>query len=141
MEFSSVTISLFIHSTEDPERLLQQIKTRFGLDDVEVSKEFITGHFGNEIISVKAHIIGKRALQVADKIVESLSGSSRLSVVEQIDRSIDEHDALYLRIDRQTLDDGLLGLSDEEPIRIKLKPKTRSGGRQAMISEYRELLK
>ena len=136
-----MTISFFIHSTEDEDRLLSEIENRFGLRPEEVSSERIMGHFGNEMISVKAHLVGNRAQEVARIIVGALSRTAKNSIRAELERSLDEHDSIYLRLDRQTLGESSLSLSDEEPIRIKLKPKTRSGGRQSMEKQYEELIK
>jgi len=140
MDFSSITVSFFIHSTEDEERLLNLVQSKLGLESEEVSKERIAGHFGNEIVSVKAHVIGSRAQVVATQIFGSLSKLARTSIREELEKSLDEHDALYLRLDRQSLLESSISLSDEEPIRIKLKPKSRGGGRQLVRLGYQELI-
>jgi RNA binding exosome subunit len=139
MNFSSVTISFFIHSTEDEERLLSLVQSKLGLEGEEFSKERITGHFGNEIVSVKGHVIGSRAQIVASQIFGSLSKVARTSIRTELEKSLDEHDALYLRLDRQSLQEPSISLSDEEPIRIKLKPMSRGGGRELIKQEYQEL--
>jgi RNA binding exosome subunit len=141
LDFSSITISFFIHSTEDADRLKKLAMERLGLDSSELNVEKITGHFGNEILSVRAHVIGERAQAVATRIIEQLSKTARDSIRNEIGKALDEHDSLYLRLDRQSLQDPLLSLSDEEPIRIKLKPKGRFGGRQTMKREYEELIR
>jgi RNA binding exosome subunit len=141
MDFSSVTVSYFIHSTEDMDRLLRLVKSKLGLEDEEVSEEKITGYFGNEMISVKAHVIGEQANIVANLIVASLSREAKNSILSELEKSLDEHDSLYLRLDRQTLGEKFLNLSDEEPIRIKFKPKSRSGGRRSIIEQYEELIR
>jgi len=141
MDFSSVTLSFFVHSTEDGDRLLEEIRRRIELKDDEISREIITGYFGNEIISVKARIIGERAQSIAVRILSLLSKTARSEMRTEIEKSLDEHDSLYLRLDRQTLWDSSLSISDQEPLRIKLKPRTRSGGRISMKEQYEELLK
>ncbi|HYB03861.1 MAG TPA: RNA-binding domain-containing protein, partial [Nitrososphaerales archaeon] len=132
-------ISFFIHSTEDEEQLMKLVRDRLGLDPPEISEEKIIGHFGNEILSVKAHVIGPRAQSIAGQILRQLSSAARASIRGEMEKSLDEHDSLYFRLDRQSLHEPLISLSDEEPIRIKLKPKSRSGGRKAMKAEYEEL--
>jgi RNA binding exosome subunit len=140
MEFSSVTISFFIHSTEDEERLMNLVLDKLGVDPSEISGEKITGYFGNEILSVRVHVIGPRARTVAGHILKQLSRTAKEYIRTEIEKSLDEHDSLYLRLNRQSLQGPLMSLSDEEPIRIKLKPKSRFGGRKAMKEEYEELL-
>jgi RNA binding exosome subunit len=140
MEFSSVTISFFIHATEEATRLLELVNNKLRLEEGELTEEKITGYFGNEIVSIRAHLIGPRAKIVSVGIIESLSDQARNSIRAELDRSLDEHDALYLRLDRQSLGDTKISLSDEEPIRIKLKPKNRLGGREIMKLEYEKLI-
>ncbi len=140
MDFSSVTVSFFIHSTEDEVRLRQLVEERLGLEPSELTHEKITGYFGNEILSIRAHVTSPKAQILAERIIEHLSNAARTSIRSDIDKAVDEHDALYLRLDRQSLSNPMLSISDEEPIRIKLKPKGRFGGRQTMIREYEELI-
>jgi RNA binding exosome subunit len=117
------------------------ISQGLGLEESDISKERITGHYGNEIISVKAHIIGPKAQTLARKIVDSLSKEAKSSIRAEIEKSLDEHDSLFLRLDRQSFGGSSVSLSDDEPIRIKLKPKGRTGGRDSMIAHYEELIR
>ncbi|MFI5422136.1 MAG: RNA-binding domain-containing protein, partial [Nitrososphaerales archaeon] len=73
MDFSSVSVSLLVHATEDYDELMKMVKGSLGLEDEEVSTEKIKGYFGNEIVSVKAHIIGRRAKAVGNQIFSRLS--------------------------------------------------------------------
>jgi len=140
LDFSSVTVSFFIHSTEDEDRLMEMVRKRLGLEEDEITREKAVGYFGNEIISIRAHIIGDRAQATSLRIIRLLSKSARTLILSEIEKSLDEHDALYLRLDRQSLKDDFLSISDEEPIRIKLKPKNRFGGRSNMLQEYKDLI-
>jgi RNA binding exosome subunit len=140
VEFASVTISFFIHSTEDETLVEQEVSQTFGLHPGEVSFDKVQGHFGNQMLFAKAHLTGTRAAAVSAVILGKLSERAKSQLEAEIERSTDEHDALYLRLDRQSLSDGL-GISDEEPLRVKLKPKVRAGGRGAMIEAYKEMLK
>ena len=137
-EFSSVTVSFFMHSTEDRERLLSSVSARLGLAKADLETGEMQGHFGNEIVSVKANITGTRGQDVASDMLMYLSKRAKTQTLADLGKSIDEHDALYLRIDRQEIDKEI-AISDQEPIRIKLKPKIR-GSRQSMREGYRELI-
>lgn len=139
LDLSSVTISFFMHSTEDQQRLLATIKSVLGLLDEEIQTEKLEGHFRNEIVSAKAHVTGSRAREVSRVLLGNLSETSRKNLAQELDRSVDEHEALHLRIDRQSLH-GSLELSDVEPIKVKIKPRMRIGGRNSMIQRYRELI-
>lgn len=137
-EFSSVTISFFIHSTEDRERLLTSVSARLRLATEELEIEEVEGHFGNRIVSVKAHITGRRAQDIASNMLTNLSKRAKNQTLADLGRSIDEHDSLYLRLDRQTIE-GAIALSDQEPVRVKLKPKFRES-RESMREGYKELI-
>ncbi len=140
LEFSSVAISFFIHATEDEARLLSNVSSKIGLAGQELKSDVIAGHFGNKITSGKAHGTGMNAQKIASFILANLSPGGKSKLLKELDKSMDEHDALYLRIDRQLIDE-YLSLSDQEPIRIKLKPKSRAGGRETLKKGYIELIK
>ncbi|MDG6996294.1 MAG: hypothetical protein JRN52_10260 [Nitrososphaerota archaeon] len=139
LEFTSVTVSYFIHSTEDESRLVESVRSALGLEESEFRYDRIHGHFGNEMKFAIAHLIGKRANDVSVQIFSRLSPSAKRSLSARLEQSVDEHDALFLRLDRQTIKRSL-SISDEEPVRVKLKPKIRAGGRSKMIEFYREKL-
>ena len=140
VEFSSVTISFLIQATEDEARLLDQVSNQLQLSRENFSVEPMEGHFGNRITVAKAHITGTEADRVTTVLMSSLSQQAKKTLVSELEKSLDEHDALYLRLDRQSLGSEWIGLSDEEPIRVKLKPRIRVGGRRSMMEQYTELI-
>jgi RNA binding exosome subunit len=139
LQMSSVTLSYLIHATEDEDRLNQTILASIGLDSSELYLNTMEGHHGNRVILAKAHLIGKRATEATVRLARNLTPSSKTKLLSELDRSLDEHDALYLRFNRQNLSSGF-SLSDDEPIRVKLKPRFRIGGREAMKQVYVEEL-
>jgi RNA binding exosome subunit len=141
LDFSSVSVSLLVHATEDYDELMKMVKGSLGLEEEEVSAEKIKGYFGNEIVSVKVHVIGLRAKAVGGQIFSRLSKNARSLLLSELEKSMDEHDSLYFRVDRQTLGSGQIELSDEEPIRVKIKPRSRYGGREFMKKQFTELIK
>ncbi|MDA4111714.1 MAG: hypothetical protein OK439_04195 [Thaumarchaeota archaeon] len=140
MEFSSVTVAFLVHSTEDYEKLMKLVIEKLGIHEDEFMTEKMHGYFGNQIESVKGHVIGQRAQIVASTIFSHLSKNSRIQLLSELEKSIDEHDSLYLRVDRQLLEDNEIFLSEEEPIRVKIKPKKRFGGHAFMKREYEDLI-
>lgn len=140
VEISSVTISLFVHATEDVDRILKDLFRAFDLRQEDVVCESVEGHFGNMITSVKAHAIGENAKLVVRSLISRLSDRARSSIVAELGKSLDEHDSLYLRFDRQSLHHKL-ELGDDEPIRVKLKPKHRPPDRITTTKAYAELLR
>lgn len=114
------------------------IASSLGIELSELELNKLEGHFGNEMTFAKARIVGKRANEVCERIFENLTNTAKITLTAQLEQSVDEHDALYLRLDRQSMG-GNLRLSDDEPIRIKLKPKIREI-HSKMIRSYREAL-
>ncbi len=138
--FASVTISFFIHSTEDEVRLIQNVSKALGISKDSIVLDNLQGHHGNTLRSAKAHIIGNEANRISKYILGTLDVPSKSTVVSELEKSVDEHDALYLRLDRQLVSQKL-ALSAEEPIRVKLKPRNRFENRRAIKDAYLELLK
>ena len=140
VQFSSVTISFFIHSTEDTERLIDEVSQGLALETSDMSRDELEAHNGNQLIFAKAHLTGNRANVVVETISKRLSASARRQLLDVLENSMDEHDALFLRLDRQLIAKEL-DFGEEEPIRVKIKPKFRQGGRQSMKESYAEALK
>ena len=139
LEFSSVTISFFVHATEDLDRITNRLSEALDLNPADLVCETVEGHFGNKITSVKAHIIGEKTGLVARKLISRLSDHARKDTINLVGSSTDMHDSLYLRLDRQSLH-GKLELADDEPIRVKLKPKYRLADRNTTLKAYVELI-
>ena len=70
LAISSVTLSYFVHSTEEVDRLNRAVCEVLGILDDEVSRESLEGHYGNKVEFVKAHLTGKRAEEVVERISE-----------------------------------------------------------------------
>lgn len=138
-EFASVTISFFVHATEDEPRLIELVSRELGVPQSEMQIEPLKGHYGNALTSVRAHVIGRAAGEISKYILTTLDVETKRALSREIDRNMDEHEALYIRLDRQLLSRRFT-LGYDEPIRIKLKPKNRFGERGTVRETYRELL-
>lgn len=138
--FTSVTISFLIHSTEDVQSLVGLVSKKLQIPENEFEIRQLEGHYGNSLHYASAHVTGNSADVVSTFIFSSLDEKSKKSLAMNLDSSLDEHDALYLRLDRQLLNRWLT-LGSEEPIRIKFKPNNRRGGRKAVREQYADLLR
>jgi RNA binding exosome subunit len=132
IEFASVTVSFFIHSTEDQSRLIEEISQGLSVSRDLLSLEALEAHYGNTVYYAKAHLTGQEATRLAEFILKELTPASKQEIISQFEKSLDEHDALYLRLDRQLITRRLT-LSQDEPIRIKLKPKNRNRIRETYM--------
>lgn len=118
----AVEVSYFVQATEDPEGLDRRIRV---LLDIQGQGEVdsLEGHFGNKILHVRHHLIGSEAERVVEALATNLPAEVKGELDESMAKSIDEHSALYLRLDKQMLMTGRMGLGTSDPIRIKLKPR------------------
>ena len=139
-ELRSLTISFLIHSTEDELGLIHSVSRAFQIDEDAIEVSSLEGHYGNELKFAKAHVTGKRASEIAMSAISGVPSSERKTTASILETFMDEHDALYLRVDRQKLP--FISLQgEEEPIRLKLKPKNRFKNRSEMLDWYSQVLR
>jgi RNA binding exosome subunit len=143
--FSSVSISYFVHSTEDEALIAMAVCSSLGVEPAELQRQILQGYYGNEIDSITSHIIGSHAEEVARRVFLGMDSSSKAALNADLEAHIDEHDSLFVRIDKDSLirsqgGNPSLAIGEEEAIRIKLKPKHRRPLKEEMITFYRRLL-
>ena len=118
----SLDLSYFIHATEDPEKVNFAVAKLLGTDATFESQD-MAGHFGNAIREVGVHLHGVEAEDSLGRLVSSLPGSLREELVRDIDKLVDEHSSLFIRIDKQKLVEGELVRGSNDVVRIKVKPR------------------
>lgn len=118
----SVEVSYFLHATEDAERVNRSVAAALGISS-EPEVEELEGHFGNRISHVRFHVTGPEATAMVKGFGARLSKDVREEVVSGLSQGMDEHSALFLRLDKQALVEGRLALSDADPVRMKVKPR------------------
>jgi RNA binding exosome subunit len=134
-------ISFLIHSTEDRDRVINQVSSILIVDKDEFESENLLGHWGNQIEMIKARLKGKFANDVADTILTSLDTYDRKKMLHSLDDYVDDKGALHLRLDKQKICVGKIELSNIDSIKMKIKPKPFfSRSMQDYILEYRRLL-
>lgn len=140
VNFASAEIELMVHATEDGEKILRAIKNVLLIDPEEFSAESIEGHFGNEIIKLKAILSSKRATEFAHKVISMLSEVDRLEMYDNFELYTDEKNSIYLRISKQKIFEPKIVLEQSDSLKIKLKTVKRFKPKNAM-ENYRNLLK
>ena len=118
----SVEVSYFVHATEDPQTLAKAVSTLLSVDTTP-EEEQMEGHFGNAIIRVRYHLTGEEAAAALGNIVARLPTQMKGKLERSIEELMDEHHALYLRLDKQRLVAGTLEEGTGDPVRIKVKPR------------------
>jgi RNA binding exosome subunit len=136
---ASAEVKFFVHATEDEERVLQQVSKTFRIPEEKFERSKLEGHFGNPIVSLRAHVTGTDAERVANGLAHLFEDLEKDRLLVNMTRQIDEHGALYLRVDKQSLFAEGLVQSQVHAVRIKIKPRFKAD-LSKMVSMYTAIL-
>jgi RNA binding exosome subunit len=118
----SVEITWLIHATEDRQKVEEALAEFLAIDS-EPAVDRLEGHFGNEILNLKIHLIGEEAMAAFQEIVARLPDGLKKELVANMGAFLDEHSALFLRLDKQLLVAGTLAFGSRDSVRLKVKPR------------------
>lgn len=135
---TSVEVSYLIHATEDEKKVCDAVARLLGADPV-LQREALEGHFGNRIVRIRIHLTGDVASSAFRHIVAALPRQVRAAVSDRLAAFVDEHSALYLRLDKQKLISGTAEIGTTDSIRIKVKPRLFAMQRGALEFYSNEL--
>ncbi len=119
----SVELSYLLHATEDPEKVRTAVAGLLSAV-VHAETEEMEGHFGNKIARVRYHLTGSEAGTAVANLAALMPAPMKAEVSARLREMIDEHSALFLRLDKQRLVLGILEEGSLDPVRIKVKPRT-----------------
>jgi len=95
----------------------------------------LEGHHGNPIVKIDAKIVSDDAGQFAHLLGSKLSKSERIMLLRNLLLHSDDDGNLYIRVDKQKLLQGTFQLTEDDPIRIKIKFNRLMGDfRKAMMT-------
>lgn len=120
-----VEVSLFVHATEDPEKVLKAVKNIFPADyveDIEFEKSELLGYYKNPITVLKV-IIGDKVLAAAflKNLLRRLEAQDRTLLSSELEEYTDSKGNLYMRLDKQDAFQGKIRLCYVDPIHVKIK--------------------
>jgi len=115
----SVEISTIAHATEDISKVENALR-RLGIT-VPFTRRNLEGHHGNLIVKVDARLSHKDAGRFAESLIKLLSRTERLQIQRDLTLHSDDEGNLYIRLDKQRLFLGEVRLSEEDPVRVKIK--------------------
>ncbi len=118
----SVEVAYLVHATEDPGKVEGAVVSLLGAK-AEPVLERLEGHFGNEILRARLHLIGDEAGRAFDSLASRLPQEVRKEVIADLESFLDEHSALFLRFDKQSLVSGSVALGSADAVRVKVKPR------------------
>ncbi len=81
----------------------------------------LEGHYGNEIILLKARLDAKKATELIYHIIDSLNIYDKKRLIDDLDHYIDRN-SLYIRLNKQDLFRDRIAFGDDG-IKIKFKVK------------------
>jgi len=121
-EIRSLEVSYFVQATEDEEKVTRGVRTFVGSGS-DCERQELEGHFGNKIVWVRFHLIGDDAHEAFGKLMSRMGDDSKRELLKGIESSLDEHMALFIRLNKQLLTSGVAAAASSDPVRIKVKPR------------------
>jgi len=118
----AVEVTYLVHETEDPRRIEKAISKLMG-QVASPETERLEGHFGNQIERSSLHLTGPGAESAFRQIVAAMPKEMVDDITSNIGSHLDEHSALFIRLDKQRLVSGTLALGSGDPVRVKIKPR------------------
>lgn len=121
----SVEISTIAHATDNLEKV--QTGLRFILPDPLKDREifirrYLQGHHGNPIVTFDAKLTRPGEVgEFVKHFIVRLSSTERRKIERDLELHSDEDGNLYIRIDKQQAFRGIVQLSEEDPIRVRMK--------------------
>jgi RNA binding exosome subunit len=137
-----VQISTIAHATDDLDRV--QAALRFVLPESLKEREVFTrrymqGHHRNPIVTFEAKLTKPQEVdQFTHHFARQLAKNEKLLIEQDLDMHSDEEGNLYIRIDKQQAFRGVIELSNEDPIRLKLKFSRLSGEARELMKKFLE---
>ncbi|MDG6898405.1 MAG: hypothetical protein JRN24_01570 [Nitrososphaerota archaeon] len=129
----SLEVSYFVHSTEDRAKVDGAVSSLLGPGG-EAEAEAVEGHFGNPIVVTKVRFVGEEAEKALRAMVAKMGPATKDRLRRELGERVDEHSALYLRLDKQKLVRGEAELTDSDPVRVRIKPRLHAiGGPAARV--------
>ena len=118
----SVEVAYLAHATEDHEKLAAAVAGLLGVESGQ-EVERLEGHFGNEILMTRIHLTGEDAERAFRSIIRRVPGKLREELLADIGSFMDEHSALFLRLDKQSVVSGFVAFGSADAVRVKVKPR------------------
>jgi RNA-binding protein len=124
-----VDLRVFVHATEDPEKVIAAVKNLLPTELAETAqfeKSSLTGHYGNPITLFTSKLTDKKALPVLlQKLGENLNALDKESLLQNIKLHVEKHN-LYLRFDKQSAYLGTFRFTQNDPIHLKIHFKNKT---------------
>ena len=132
-----IKLDFIVHATEDLKKIAEPLDDLFGIEDEEISKREVPGHFGNPILMLHMDLKKKRADQFIKKLVSIIPRDMLADLLTNIEERIFES-SLYIRFSKQDFVKKILTLEEKDSIRIAIYTPTYV--KKEISETYRKLL-
>ena len=132
-----IKIDLILHATEDFQKIADTLNDLFGIENDEITKHEVPGHFGNLILMLHMDLKKKRADQFIKKLISLITRDVIMTLLTNIEERIFES-SLYIRFSKQNFVKKILTLEEKDPIRIAIYTPTYV--KKEIPETYRKLL-
>jgi len=95
-------IDLILHATEDFQKIAEPLNDLFVIEKEDVTKQELSGHFGNPILMLHVEVKKKRADQFIKKLVSLITRDTMNELLTNIEEQIFES-SMYIRFSKQSL--------------------------------------
>ena len=132
-----IKIDLILHATEDFQKIAEPLNDLFGIENDEIAKHEVPGHFGNPILMLHMDLKKKRADQFIKKLVSIIPRDMIVDLLANIEKQIFES-SLYIRFSKQNFVKKILTLEEKDSIRIAIYTPTYV--KKEIPGTYRKLM-
>jgi RNA binding exosome subunit len=132
-----IKIDLILHATEDFQKVTDPLNDLFAIEREEITKQELSGHFGNPILMLHTEIKKKRADQFIKKLVSLIPKDTMNELLTKIEEHI-FGSTLYIRFSKQNLVKKILAPEEKDPVRIAIYTPTYV--KKEIPNTYRKLL-
>ena len=130
-------IDLILHATEDFQKIVEPLNDLFAIEKEDITKQELSGHFGNPILMLHMDLKKKRADQFIKKLISLITKDVTMTLLTNIEERIFES-SMYIRFSKQNLVKKILALEEKDPIRIAIYTPTYV--KKEIPDTYRKLL-
>ncbi len=131
-------VSFIINATEDEERSVRCISEFIGPN--KLSRVNVKGYYGNLMQIITMVITKNRAEVIIGKILSMISEDDMENIMTSLGKSIDKNGNLHLRIDKQSILEGPLRLSERDPLKMKIIPRSAKPNPLSWLKWYNQRL-
>ena len=110
------------HATEDIQKILNKMQDVFLIPREKFLISKAEGHWGNEISVIRAECEHDESSALLEGIISRLKIGEKNYLLGSISDSFDEKNNFYIRLNKQSVCNGIISLSEHDSIRIRFKP-------------------